>query len=410
MEDNRRNTRSQSAQAIPKLNGDKLKGEDIDSEGVTKQGEGPTKPASAGDSAGETDRIDNTVLLAAVQSLGHTLEGYARRVQSIEDRLAEMSDTIDPLPSAPRTAVGDVARSQADVTLPQPAASSQTQTDSAPSVGVTRHFPRPGDFDGSGSWVAFIAQFKTIASAQAWSEADRLAALVASLKGSALEVFAHLPDTDRTDSCRLSAALESRFGAVNQEPLFRSQLRRRKRSAGETLPKLAQDIERLVSRAYPSATRELRDSLACDHFLDALNDPSLHIAVRQGRPESLQQALASAVEIESVRAAAGVTLQASNTGTVIRQGKAPGEASGPDSRSGGSNEMSSEVLTQILSTLDGLQKLLAGSSRSNRNLGARRQPVGTCWECGKEGHFRRQCPRSRTAAGDSSLSRQGNGQ
>ena len=229
--------------------------------------------------------------------------------------------------------------------------------------------------------------------------ADKLSMLVASLKGPALELFAHLPEMDQMDFCRLTGALESRFGVANQEPWFRSQLRRRKREAGETLPHLAQDIERLVCMAYPSATVALRDSLSCDHFMDALSDPELHIAVRQGRPATLPQALASAVEIEAVRRAAGVA-QPSGSAVVARQSQAP-------------QDSTTKALKDILTALSELQKSLekpvrSGSSR--RTSTNSRQPAGACWGCGTVGHFRRDCPRVRDLAGAGPAKTSGNDQ
>ena len=164
--------------------------------------------------------------------------------------------------------------------------------------------------------------------------------------------------------------------------------------------------------AYPSATVELRDSLACDHFMDALNDADLHIAVRQGRPASLPQALASAVEIEAVRRTAGVSVQSPPSAVLIRQGQGPRQprdaaAVGP---------ATPEVLQGILRALNELQQSLAGSARpgpggSLHGTGRRGAGPGACWECGTVGHFRRHCPRGAgNPAGPGQNRRQGNEQ
>ena len=368
--------------------------------------------------AGQRQGIDNVVVLDAVQSLGKELHDYCERVNVLESRLNQLAISQSHPSSVGQRVDGGNVRIETEAAQQGHADSRGLSVgdhhvgDHAPPTAVGHHFPKPGEFDGSGSWSSFIAQFRVIASAQRWSKSDQLAMLVASLKGPALEIFAHLPDADRSDFRRLSSALEGRFGSAHQEPWFRSQLRRRRRKAGETLPQLAQEIERLVALAYPAAAMSLRDSLSCDHFLDALDDADLHIAVRQGHPASLPQALASAVEIESIRGAAGLIPHSSSPGVVVRQGQGPRVSGGRDREEDGKNGATAEVLTKILRTLNDLQRSLAESSRgsgSRRPAAAGRQPIGPCWECGEEGHFRRRCPTLRSQTGGAPAREQGNG-
>ena len=187
--------------------------------------------------------------------------------------------------------------------------SSLPQATGGPGVANGRHFARPQDFDGSVPWSSYLVQFEAIAEAHRWTPGDRVGELVACLRGPALEVFAHLPTEDRRDYDRLVCALEQRFGPGRQEPWFRSQFRRRVRAPGEGLAVLARDIEQLAFHAYPAAVPSLRDSLACDQFIEALSDVDLQVAVKQSRPDGLQEALATAVEIEAIRRSARVAGQ-----------------------------------------------------------------------------------------------------
>ena len=334
---------------------------------------------------------EGVAVMAAIQSLGEALEGYSARVSSMEEQFRLLSPSVQGL-------VVQSGEEQRTMSGHSPA------SPSTPSRRVP-HLVKPGEFDGSSSWASFIAQFKLIAATQEWHMADRLAILVASLKGPALELFARLPESDQTDFGRLTDALEGRFGIANQEPWFRSQLRRRRRDAGETLPHLAQDIERLVSMAYPSASVELTDSLACDSFLDALGDAELHIAVRQSRPTNLPQALASAVEIEAVRRAAGITTPPLHSAALVRQGKGPQESQGRTDSGASSESEMTRGLREILRLLNDMQSSLsgpagcagrggsaAGRTQARDKLGGRTLTTGACWECGIVGHFRRDCP------------------
>ena len=220
-------------------------------------------------------------------------------------------------------------------------------------------------------------------------------------------------DADRQDYHNLTVSLESRFGVSKQEPWFRSQLRCRTRGAGETLPCLARDVERLVAMAYPSAVQKLRDSLACDHFLDALNDVDLQIAVRQGRPSSLQEALAHAMEIEairrSVRSSRPLGGEASGGSACVRGSRASEDEQSPRPLHVPST---ADALQQILHSLSDLKKEL--NRAPPRGRGARGQTWGSgtpgaCWSCGDKGHFRRDCPkRSSNPVGQSSSKASGN--
>lgn len=77
----------------------------------------------------------------------------------------------------------------------------------------------------------------------------------------------------------------------------------------ETLPELAEDIERLARLAYPEALEtltypEVLETLTKDQFTDALNDDQTRLRVAQARPTSLRAALGIALEIESFSLAA----------------------------------------------------------------------------------------------------------
>ena len=76
-------------------------------------------------------------------------------------------------------------------------------------------------------------------------------------------------------------------------------LKTRLRHNNETLPELVQDINRLVRLAYPSATIDVREQLAKDYFIDALNDHDLEWTVLRRKPESVENALKLALEYEA---------------------------------------------------------------------------------------------------------------
>ena len=348
---------------------------------------------------------DSPSIMSTLNALNSTLQAFsqalgdqASRVTAMEEKMVELCVAPDALSSAPvcknQTTLDDPIGTTADLRAGPIKSTRSTQGDT-----VGRRFAKPQEFDGSTPWRSFIIQFESIADGHGWSSAEKRGELVACLRDSALEVFSHLPDADRADYRRLVASLEGRFGVTQQEPWFRSQLRRRTRGVGETLPSLARDVERLVAMAYPTAVQELRDSLACDHFVDALNDVDLQVAVRQGRPASLQEALAHAVEIDAIRRSVRPSRTEASGGSVfVRAGTAaenelPGESRASDA------PCTADALRQILHSLGELKRDLnrvpAGRSRGRgRGRGAWGSGTpGACWSCGERGHIRRDCPR-----------------
>ena len=58
-------------------------------------------------------------------------------------------------------------------------------------------------------------------------------------------------------------------------------------------------IGELVHAAYPGRSSEHRDVIACDAFLDALDDAALEQRVRDKMPDNLDEAYRLAVVMES---------------------------------------------------------------------------------------------------------------
>lgn len=94
-------------------------------------------------------------------------------------------------------------------------------------------------------------------------------------------------------------ALEDRFAPASQAELYRMQMRERRQIAGETFSELGQDIQRLANMAYPTVTFEFRESLAREHFVDALDYSEMRICIKESRPRSLKDAVILAVELDA---------------------------------------------------------------------------------------------------------------
>ena len=158
---------------------------------------------------------------------------------------------------------------------------------------------KPGTFDGTGNWSDYLIQFNLIADYCQWNAYEKALHLAINLRGTAQSVLADLRQEQRTNFRALTSALAARFEPVQQSELHRATLKTRLQRENETLPELAQDVNRLVRLAYPSASVEIREKLAKDYFIDALNDHELEWNVLRGKPESVDNALKLALEYES---------------------------------------------------------------------------------------------------------------
>ena len=158
-------------------------------------------------------------------------------------------------------------------------------------------------FDGKLTWDAYHTQFETLVQINRWSDVDKAAYLAISLRGPAATVLTNLPPGQRQNYASLTSALQARFGTAHQTELNRMKLKGRTRRREETLPELAEDVERLVRLSYPDATEPMVEVLAKDQFVDSLPDEDMRLRIRQHRPATLRAALETALELESYQLA-----------------------------------------------------------------------------------------------------------
>ncbi|KAK3602921.1 hypothetical protein CHS0354_039339 [Potamilus streckersoni] len=71
------------------------------------------------------------------------------------------------------------------------------------------------------------------------------------------------------------------------------------KKGGGTLPESGQRIQRLISLTYPCCPPDIRDRLAKDYFLGAVQDKNLKLEIWRHRPNSLQEAIRIRVEWEA---------------------------------------------------------------------------------------------------------------
>ena len=98
---------------------------------------------------------------------------------------------------------------------------------------------------------------------------------------------------------KLVHILRNRYGGNRQTDKFRMELRLRRRHANESLSALHKDIRRLMALAHPTLTEDARETIACDYFIDAINDPDFALKVSERAPSTLDDAFRIALQLEA---------------------------------------------------------------------------------------------------------------
>ena len=115
---------------------------------------------------------------------------------------------------------------------------------------------KPATYNGSSSWKDHL-----VADLNKWPEDTKALELAASLRGPAQSILSDLSPDNRKSIHHLVEALTIRFEPENQNEIYRSQLKSRLHKKGEDLGTLAQDITKLVRKAYPSDPAETKINL-----------------------------------------------------------------------------------------------------------------------------------------------------
>ena len=288
---------------------------------------------------------------------------------------------------------------------------------SFPASGARCRARKPAEYDGKVPWEAYHAQFELMAEAQDWSQEEKAFQLVASLRGRAVEILGHLTTAQRTSYHEVSEALRRRFGHLQQAEVHRAHLKERVRGKGESLTQLAQEVESLVRRSYPTAQEETVDLLARDHFIDALQDQQLQLYVKQAHPTNVQEALTRASEMEAFLRTTSTAQAPAAPRYAARTDERPRHVRARKAQTGKRTERKRKESPEGFQGTCwgcgqvGHMRSQCGQACKSRSLDDLRQPLfkPCCWSCGQEGHRSMDCKNPREVVEAGNATRLGNG-
>jgi len=126
-------------------------------------------------------------------------------------------------------------------------------------------------YDGTSLLPLFLANVKSCATYNDWTDNDKLAHVRLRLVGTAAHVLSGGSSTIPIYN-DLVEKLEKRFYTKDQSARYRSQLKSRRRQTNESLFNVYDDISRLVLQAYPGEQSVHRDDFGVEAFKESLDD------------------------------------------------------------------------------------------------------------------------------------------
>ena len=142
---------------------------------------------------------------------------------------------------------------------------------------------------------------------------------------------------------------------------------------------MADDVERLARLTYADASIDTQNIHAMEQFIDAICDDDLRVRVLQSRPTNVQEALRSALELESY------TLAVRRTPTVRAMESVPDNNTVSDI-----NQMMEEVVARFSASMTKqLGNMMSGNRQGISTV------RGACWNCGEIGHYSHSCSKER---------------
>ena len=171
------------------------------------------------------------------------------------------------------------------------------------SKGDNHYRLKPQTFSGNEDFEDFLAHFQITVEINGWDYRAKLLHLANCLSGPARSLLSELTSEQRRDYNSLVQKLTARFRSENRAEVFRAQLKSRVKGNSESIPELAQSVSKLVRQSYPKASLDVIETLALDHYIDALTETEIRLRLREVGPKTLSEAETFAVRMDAHRIA-----------------------------------------------------------------------------------------------------------
>jgi uncharacterized protein YhaN len=185
-----------------------------------------------------------TKINAGQEELRQEINAFQERIRNIEAGQAEFEERVTRnLEDLSR----NIEATRQDFETQLAVLEARTRRAGGSSAGANADKVKPPKFDGSTSWVVFHRQFDAAAIHNDWTPREKAAHLLSVLQGQAADVLhSVLAEASYED---IVGTLQDRFGDHPLAAAYRSHLKARVQTGGETMQEFAVAIEQLAHRA-----------------------------------------------------------------------------------------------------------------------------------------------------------------
>ena len=210
-----------------------------------------------------------------------------------------------------------------------------------------------------------------------WTNLEKAQQLAMSLRGQAQKSLSNLSAQQLTDYEAIKQILTQRYNPKERCIAHRSEFVNIKQGKYESCVDFSYQVRRLATLAYPDVSYHELENHVIDQFIRGLNNVEIKKKVVFSHPKTLDEAVSSAVEYESVVGNCFKKPTEYQERVAVTQLR-----NYPESDTDKNSNLSLDQIAEMIDQK--LQKFVNTPRQVNSNV---------CFYCKKEGHFKNKCPK-----------------